>query len=99
MQPAPILILVKPRRDCLVRLGEQARAIRAHPVDRTSLDGTPMNLRNHLRLMVQQKASDLFLSVGAPPGIKIEGRTQPVGSAVLTAAEIEEIAHGLMHEE
>jgi len=58
-----------------------------------------MNLKNHLRLMVQQVASDLFLSVGAPPGIKIEGRTQPVGSVPLTAGEIEAIAHDLMNED
>ncbi len=58
-----------------------------------------MNLRNHLRLMVQQVASDLFLSVGAPPGIKIEGSTQPVGGVALTAAEIEDVARGLMSED
>jgi len=58
-----------------------------------------MNLKNHLRLMVQQVASDLFLSVGAPPGIKIEGRTQPVGTVPLTAGEIEAIAHDLMNED
>ena len=58
-----------------------------------------MNLKNHLKLMVQQKASDLFLSVGAPPGIKIEGRTQYVGSDSLTASEIEAIARDLMDED
>jgi len=58
-----------------------------------------MNLKNHLKLMVQQVASDLFLSVGAPPGIKIEGRTQYVGSDPLTASEIEGIAHDLMDDD
>ena len=57
-----------------------------------------MNFKNHLRLMVQQRASDLFLSVGAPPGLKIEGRTQPVGGIPLTAPEIEDIARELMNE-
>jgi len=64
------------------------------------MDGLePMNLKNLLRLMVQQVASDLFLSVGAPPGIKIEGRIQPVGEVALTAQEIAATARELMNED
>jgi len=55
-----------------------------------------MDLRNHLRLMVHQRASDLFLSVGAPPGIKIEGVTRPVGATPLASAELEQLAHELL---
>jgi twitching motility protein PilU len=56
-----------------------------------------MNLKNHLRLMVQQHASDLFLSAGAPPGIRIDGHTQPIGSDVVSASQIEDIAQQLMN--
>ncbi|MCE5393192.1 MAG: PilT/PilU family type 4a pilus ATPase [Acidithiobacillus sp.] len=36
-----------------------------------------------LRLMVQKNGSDLYLTVGAPPAIKIDGRMVPVGEEAL----------------
>jgi twitching motility protein PilU len=65
-----------------------------------NIDGrTHMNLNSYLKLMVQQLASDLFLSVGAPAGIKIEGRTQPVDGVAMTVPQIEGIARELMSED
>ena len=58
-----------------------------------------MDIGSYLKLMARQKASDLFLSVGAPPGIKIEGQTHHLGYVALTSAEVEHMAQELMNEE
>jgi twitching motility protein PilU len=50
----------------------------------------------YLRLMVDKGASDLFLSVGAPPYIKVEGRMRAVGSSALSATTVETFANTLM---
>lgn len=40
-------------------------------------------LEQLLQLMVQKNASDLYLTVGAPPTLKIDGRAVPVGQEAL----------------
>jgi twitching motility protein PilU len=37
-----------------------------------------------LRLMVSKKASDLFVTAGFPPAIKVDGRVTPVSNQTLT---------------
>ena len=39
-----------------------------------------------LRLMSQKKGSDLFITAGFPPAIKIDGKITPVSNQVLTSA-------------
>src|SRR5581483_11487848 len=51
-----------------------------------------------LKLMADHGASDLFLTVGAPPHIKIEGVTSPVDGAVLKRGEVKSILYSLMTE-
>ena len=58
-----------------------------------------MDIKSYLKLMARQKASDLFLSVGAPPGIKIEGQTHHLGYVALTSKDVEDMAHELMSDE
>lgn len=55
-----------------------------------------MDVDPYLRLMVDKGASDLFLSVGAPPYIKVEGRMRAVGSTALTGIAVEAFANALM---
>jgi len=50
----------------------------------------------YLRLLVDKGASDLFLSVGAPPYIKVEGRMRAVGSTALNGLAVEAFANALM---
>ena len=38
-----------------------------------------MEITPYLKLMVQKNGSDLFFSTGAPPNLKAEGRTMPIG--------------------
>ncbi len=58
-----------------------------------------MGFKDLLRLMVDKEASDLFLTDGAPPSLKVMGRVEPVGSQVLPGAAIRKIAWQLMDEE
>ncbi len=55
-----------------------------------------MLLTPFLQLIVERKASDLFVSGGAIPQVRIEGRTRPVGKRALTSEEVEKIAYELM---
>lgn len=49
-----------------------------------------------LSLMVQKKASDLFITVGMPPSIKVNGRIAPVSKAKITTEQARELVVGLM---
>lgn len=51
-----------------------------------------------LRLMMTQKASDLFITAGFPPAMKIDGKLTPVSSQVLSADQTREIAQAVMNE-
>jgi Tfp pilus assembly ATPase PilU len=44
-----------------------------------------LDLVPYLKLMVDKQASDLFLSVGAPPNLKLEGLTYPLGATTTCA--------------
>jgi twitching motility protein PilU len=49
-----------------------------------------------LKLMVDKGASDLFLSCGAAPHIKIDGVTHPINVAVLRPADVKQMAYSIM---
>ena len=49
--------------------------------------------------MVEQDASDLYFTVGAPPHLKVEGITSPIGDQRVTSAQMAEIAAAVMNEE
>jgi twitching motility protein PilU len=51
-----------------------------------------------LQFMVQSHASDLFLSVGAPPCAKIHGVVRPVNLPVLTGVATKALAYSVMRE-
>lgn len=51
-----------------------------------------------LKLMVDHGASDLFLTCGAAPHIKIEGVTRPVNSPPLARGEVKTVAYSIMSE-
>lgn len=55
-----------------------------------------MDITPFFRLMVDKGASDLFFSVGAPPNIKIEGITSPVGHTAIQSHQLKEIARSIM---
>jgi len=51
-----------------------------------------------LKLMVDKQASDLFVTVGVPPSIKIHGKVIPVGKTPLTPEKAREMVEGIMDE-
>ena len=55
-----------------------------------------MDLTPYLRMMVEQNASDLFLSVGAPPALKAEGETRILAAPVLASQTLGEVADSLL---
>jgi twitching motility protein PilU len=57
-----------------------------------------VELTAYLDLMAQKQASDLFLSVGAPPSIKIDGITRHIGEVAMGSDEIRKMAYSVMNE-
>lgn len=51
-----------------------------------------------LRLMVNKKGSDLFITSGFPPAIKIDGKINPQSNQVLTAQHTAELARSIMND-
>ncbi|HEY9397167.1 MAG TPA: PilT/PilU family type 4a pilus ATPase [Burkholderiales bacterium] len=51
-----------------------------------------------LRLMVSKKASDLFITVGFPPAIKLDGRMTPVSQQPLSMQHTVELVRAIMND-
>ena len=51
-----------------------------------------------LRAMVAKKASDLFITAGFPPALKIDGRVTPVSNQTLTPQHTMELARAVMND-
>ncbi|WP_338770760.1 PilT/PilU family type 4a pilus ATPase [Massilia sp. METH4] len=51
-----------------------------------------------LRLMVSKKGSDLFVTAGFPPAMKIDGKLTPVSAQPLTAAHTADLARAIMND-
>ncbi|NMG16509.1 PilT/PilU family type 4a pilus ATPase [Aromatoleum bremense] len=51
-----------------------------------------------LRLMVQKNGSDLFITAGFPPAIKVDGRVTPQSNQTLTAQHTTELARAIMND-
>jgi twitching motility protein PilU len=55
-------------------------------------------MQDLLRAMVAKKASDLFITAGFPPAIKIDGRISPVANQPLTPQHTAAIARAMMND-
>ena len=51
-----------------------------------------------LRAMVAKKASDLFITAGFPPALKLDGKMTPVSNQSLTPQHTQELARSLMND-
>src|SRR3979411_623361 len=51
-----------------------------------------------LRLMVTKKGSDLFITVGFPPAIKVDGKLTPLTNQPLTPAHTADLARSIMND-
>ncbi len=55
-----------------------------------------MDFDSLLKLMVHKNASDMFITAGVAPSLKINGKITPVTQATLTPAQAEEIVTNIM---
>ncbi len=55
-----------------------------------------ISLDEMLKSMVKQEASDLYLTTGAPPCVKVMGKLKPISSEIFNPGEIATIADQLM---
>ena len=51
-----------------------------------------------LRLMLSKKASDLFITSGFPPALKVDGKMTPVSQQSLSPQHTEALAHAIMND-
>ncbi|MGI2027626.1 PilT/PilU family type 4a pilus ATPase [Endozoicomonas acroporae] len=57
-----------------------------------------MDIEKLLKLVAVKKASDLFITAGYPPSVKLDGRLIPVNKTPLTATEANDLVLGVMDE-
>ncbi|WP_349432298.1 PilT/PilU family type 4a pilus ATPase [Methylomarinum sp. Ch1-1] len=57
-----------------------------------------MDFNALLALMVQKKASDLFITAGKPPAMKVDGKVVEVSKTPLTAAQARSVVLGIMEQ-
>ncbi len=58
-----------------------------------------MDIVPYLKLMVQKNGSDLFFSTGAPPNLKAEGHTMPIGDTPMAPGMVRKLAYSIMNDE
>jgi len=58
-----------------------------------------MDFEGLLKLMVKKRASDMFITAGVPPSLKINGRVLPVGQRALSPEKSREVVLSIMNEE
>lgn len=58
-----------------------------------------MNFESLLKLMVQKRASDLFITAGVPPCLKVNGKILPVTQNSLPSEKAREVVLSVMNEE
>ncbi|MFA7558960.1 MAG: type IV pili twitching motility protein PilT, partial [Hydrogenophaga sp.] len=57
-----------------------------------------MDFDSLLKLMVHKSASDLFITAGVPPSMKIHGKITPVAKGSLTPDQARQIVYSIMNE-
>ncbi len=55
-----------------------------------------MDFNSLLKLMVHKQASDLFITAGMPPSMKVNGRIKPVSQSTLTPEQAREVVLSVM---
>jgi twitching motility protein PilU len=55
-------------------------------------------MRDLLKLMVEKEGSDLFITVGFPPAIKVHGKISPISKTALTPENTKALAYAVMND-
>jgi twitching motility protein PilT len=67
-------------------------------MDDGSLANKGLDIHRLLQTMVDKRASDLHVTVGSPPCLRIDGRIFPLRTKALTGSEIASLAYSVMSE-
>ncbi len=55
-------------------------------------------MRDLLKLMIEKRSSDMFITLGFPPAIKIDGKVTPVSKTQLTADNTKALTYAIMND-
>ena len=55
-------------------------------------------MRDLLKLMVEKKGSDLFITVDFPPAIKVDGKVTPISKTKLNSENTKAMAYAIMND-
>ena len=55
-------------------------------------------MRDLLTLMVEKRASDMFITLDFPPALKIDGKVTPVSKTKLTAENTKALCYAIMND-
>lgn len=55
-------------------------------------------IQDLLRQMVKRQASDMFITVGVPPMMKVDGKVQPIGTQSLSDSQTRMISRAIMND-
>ncbi|WP_120994859.1 PilT/PilU family type 4a pilus ATPase [Stutzerimonas urumqiensis] len=58
-----------------------------------------MEFEKLLRLMVEKGGSDLFITAGVPPSMKVNGKIMPVSKTAMSPEQTRETVHSVMNEQ
>jgi twitching motility protein PilU len=64
-----------------------------------SHEPTTKLLEPYLKIMAEKQASDLFFVTGAPPNMKLDGRTGPMAKNPLKPGQVQKLAYSLLTDE
>jgi len=56
-------------------------------------------LEPYLKIMVEKQASDLFFVTGAPPNMKVQGKTTAIAKNAFHAGQVQKLSYSLLSEE
>lgn len=64
-----------------------------------SREPTTKLLEPYLKIMAEKQASDLFFVTGAPPNMKLDGKTAPMAKNPLKTGQVQKLAYSLLNNE
>ena len=64
-----------------------------------SREPTTKPLEPYLKIMVDKQASDLYFISGAPPNMKVQGKTSPIAKNAFQPGQVEKLAYSLLNDE
>ena len=62
-------------------------------------EGVKVNLHQLLRAMIEKGASDMHITTGSPPQLRIDGKLVPLKTAPLTPVETKQLCYSVLTEE